>query len=141
PFAANIEDGAAELLHGLGAALARDGSTELGVTLLQLSLYLKPDFGLASVTLGSTLSGAGKYQDANLILASLSIDSVLASTAQVQMAHNFDRMGEVDLAVEQLTELGAREPENIEVLGALGDVLRINQRWEPAAEVYTQLVD
>lgn len=141
PFAANVEDGAAELLHGLGAALAREGSTELGVTLLRLSLYLKPDFGLAAITLGNTLSGAGKYQDANLILASLSADSVLASTAQVQMAHNFDRMGEVDQAVEQLTELAEREPNNIEVLGALGDVLRVNQRWEPAAEVYTRLVD
>ncbi|WP_404405872.1 tetratricopeptide repeat protein [Pelagibacterium halotolerans] len=140
-FAANIQAGAAEVYHGLGAALARDGSSELSIIFLRLALYLDPDADIVSMSLGDILSAAGRYDAANEIYASIPETSPLRTSALISIAENFDAQERQDEAISRLRNIINNDPGNVEALGALGDILRYDEQWEGAAEAYSQLLD
>lgn len=140
-FAANVQSGAAEMLHGLGTALARDGSVELGVVFLQLALYLDPDAGVVAMTLGELFSGAGRYKEANAIYSSIPASSPLKRSALVRLAENLDLDGNREDAISRLTNLTVTYPDDVEALGVLGDTLRYDEQWEEAAAVYSRLIE
>lgn len=140
-FAANVQAGAAEVFHGLGAALARDGSSELAVIFLRLALYLDPDTAIVAMSLGDLLSANGRYDAANRIYADIPSSSPLHTSALVSIAENFDAQGQTEEAISRLRNIIVANPGNIEALGVLGDVLRYDERWEEASAVYTQLID
>jgi tetratricopeptide (TPR) repeat protein len=139
-FAANTQAGAAEVLHGLGSAIARDGSTELGAIFLQLALYLDPDTAIVAVTLGELLASAGRYEESNEVYSRISSTSPLRANALVRQAENLDLADQREEAISRLRNIVVGHPGNIEALGALGDILRYDEQWDEAADVYTQLI-
>ena len=52
PLIGNVDQGAAEVLYGLGAAGDRQGDDLAGLIYLRLSIYLDPNNALALLTLG-----------------------------------------------------------------------------------------
>jgi tetratricopeptide (TPR) repeat protein len=139
-FAPNVQSGAAEMFHGLGTALARDGSRELGMVFLQLARYLDPQSGVVAMTLGDFLSNSGRYAEANAVYEDLPASSPLKPSAMTRMAENLNNKGDADGAIAQLREIVADRPDDVEALGVLGDILRYEERWEESAEVYTDLI-
>lgn len=139
-FASNVQSGAAEVLHGLGSAVARDGSAELGAILLQLALYLDPDAAIVAMTLGELLAGAERYEESTEAYARVSPSSPLYTNALVRQAENLDLSDRREEAIPRLRNIVVSNPHNIEALGTLGDILRYDEQWEEAAEVYTQLI-
>lgn len=139
-FAPNVQSGAAEMFHGLGTALARDGSRELGMVFLQLARYLDPQSGVVAMTLGDFLSNSGRYAEANAVYEGLSASSPLKPSAMTRMAENLNNKGDADGAIAQLREIVADRPDDVEALGVLGDILRYEERWEESAEVYSDLI-
>ena len=140
-FAASVQSGAAEMLHGLGTALARDGSIQLGVGFLRLAAYLDPDATIISISLGELLASAGQYDEADDIFASVPASSPLHINALVRLAENFDLRGDHDTAISRLENITRAYPDNQEAYGILGDVLRYAERWEEAAAAYTGIID
>lgn len=139
-FAANVQAGAAEVLHGLGAAISRDGSTELGAIFLQLAHYLDPDSAIVAVTLGELLASAGRYEESSAAYGRVPTSSPLHITALVRQAENFDLTDRRDEAISRLRNIIVSNPDNIDALGTLGDILRYDERWNEAADVYSQLI-
>ncbi|RDE10595.1 tetratricopeptide repeat protein [Pelagibacterium lacus] len=140
-FAENVQAGAAEMLHGLGTALAQDGSIELGVGLLRLAAYLDPDSPVIALTLGELLSTFGRYEDADKLFASVPAGSPLHVTSLIRLAENYDLEGDRNIAISRLQNLITAYPENKEAYGVLGDLLRYDQRWAEAARAYTGIID
>nr|WP_246473029.1 tetratricopeptide repeat protein [Pelagibacterium limicola] len=140
-FAANVQAGAAEVLHGLGAAIAQEGSTELGAIFLQLALYLDPDASAVAMTLGELFARAGRYERSSAFFARISKESPFYPHALVRQAENLDLAGEREDAISRLRNITVIHPDNIEALGALGDILRYDEQWAEAAEVYSKLIE
>ena len=140
-FAASAQAGAAEVLHGLGSALARDGSTQLGIGFVRLAAYLDPDAAIISVSLGELLAGAGRYDEADAIFNAVSPDSPLHVYALIRLAENFDLRGDDATAISRLENITRVHPGNQQAYGILGDILRYAQRWEEAAEAYTGIIE
>ncbi len=140
-FAGSVQSGAAEMLHGLGTALARDGSIQLGVGFLQLANYLDPDEAIISISLGELLASAGRYDEADTIFETVPNDSPLRVNALVRLAENIDLRGDRDAAISRLQNIAVSNPDNQEVQGILGDTLRYAERWEEAAEAYSAVID
>lgn len=140
-FAGSVQSGAAEMLHGLGTALARDGSIQLGVGFLQLANYLDPDAAIISISLGELLASAGRYNEADTVFESVPNDSPLRINALVRLAENVDLRGDREAAISRLQNIAVSNPDNQEVQGILGDTLRYAERWEEAAEAYSAVID
>jgi hypothetical protein len=54
PLIANVQEGAAEVLYGLGAAGTSPGNELAGIVYLRLALHLAPEHGLALITLADS---------------------------------------------------------------------------------------
>ena len=86
----NAQDGAAEVLYGIGAALGRRGGEDLGLAYLQLALYLSPQHPLALLSLADLYEAMKKPQLAIKIYEQVPAASPLRRNAEIQMATNLD---------------------------------------------------
>ena len=140
-FAPSVQDGAAEMFHGIGVALARDGSSDLALVFLRLGLYLNPDADVIALVLGQILDGAGEHQAANAIYEGVSEASPLKPTAIVRVAENLDAMGDRDEALRRLTNIVQANPDDLDALSVLGDLQRTAERYADAAATYTRALE
>jgi tetratricopeptide (TPR) repeat protein len=116
--------GAAEVLYGLGAALGRRGGEDLGLIYLQLSLYLAPSHPLALLSLGDLYEAMKKPDLANKIYERVPLSSPLHRNAKAS-----------------LEKLIAANPNDLEAIMALGNVLRGRKQFAECADVYSKGID
>ena len=133
--------GAAEVLYGLGAALGRRGGEDLGLIYLQLALYLAPSHPLALLSLGDLYEAMKKPDLANKIYERVPLSSPLHRNAQIQLALNLDTLDRTDEAKASLEKLIAANPNDLEAIMALGNVLRGRKQFAECADVYSKGVD
>ena len=72
PSVASAQDGAAEVLYGLGVVGSSQGDDLTAIIYLRLALHLDPNHPLALVTLGDVYEHLKQYDRANDILARIS---------------------------------------------------------------------
>jgi tetratricopeptide (TPR) repeat protein len=133
--------GAAEVLYGLGAALGRRGGEDLGLIYLQLALYLAPSHPLALLSLGDLYEAMKKPELANKIYERLPLSSPLHRNGQIQLALNLDTLDRTDEAKASLEKLIAANPNDLEAIMALGNVLRGRKQFAECADVYSKGID
>ena len=140
-FAANVQVGAAEMFHGIGVALSRDGSLDLALVFLRLGLYLDPNADVISLALGQLLDAAGQHEAANAIYNAVPATSPMKPTAVVRVAQNLDTMGEREEAIRRLGNIVATQPDDVDAVAVLGDILRYDEQYAEAAEAYTKALE
>jgi tetratricopeptide (TPR) repeat protein len=133
--------GAAEVLYGLGAALGRRGGEDLGLIYLQLALYLAPSHSLTLLSLGDLYESMKKPELANKIYERVPLNSPLQRNAQIQLALNLDTLDRPDEARASLEKLITANPNDLEAIMALGNVLRGRKKFAECADVYSKGVD
>jgi tetratricopeptide (TPR) repeat protein len=140
-FADSVQAGAAEMFHGIGVALARDGNTDLALVFLRLGLYLDPKADVIALVIGQILDGAGEHQAANAIYDHVPANSPLKGTAVVRVAENLDAMGDRDEALRRLHNIVQANPDHLDALSVLGDLQRTAERYADAAASYTRAIE
>ncbi|MBB3770711.1 tetratricopeptide (TPR) repeat protein [Angulomicrobium tetraedrale] len=133
--------GAAEVLYGLGAALARQGGEDLALIYLQLGHWLDPSHPLIEITLADLFETQKRNNEAITLYRSVPSDSPFKVNADVQMALNLDAVGDFEGARKTLEAVVAKNPKDLRALMALGDVLRSNEKYADAADIYTKAID
>ena len=137
-IAATVQAGTAEMYHGIGAALAREGTNDIAVVFLQLGLYLDPHADIIAMALSNLFENAGRYDVANSIYEAMPADSPMKSTAIVRVAENIDATGDRDEAIRRLGNIATTQPDNLDAVSVLGDMLRYAERYEEAVAAYTK---
>ena len=140
-FATDVQAGAAEMFHGIGVALARDGSSDLSLVFLRLGLYLNPDADVIALVLGQILDGAGEHEAANAIYEGIAETSPLKPTAIVRVAENLDAMGDREEALRRLANIVRANPDDLDALSVLGDLQRTAEQYAEAAATYTKALE
>ena len=140
-FAANVQVGAAEMFHGIGVALSRDGSSDLALVFLRLGVYLDPGADVISLALGQLLDIAGQHQAANQIYDAIPANSPMKPTAVVRVAQNLDATGDRGEAIRRLRNIVATSPEDLDAVSVLGDLLRYDEDYVAAAEAYGKALE
>ena len=140
-FAANVQIGAAEMFHGIGVALSRDGSSDLALVFLRLGVYLDPGADVISMALGELLDGAGQHESANAIYDAIPANSALKPMAVVRVAQNLDATGDRAEAIRRLKNIAAARPDDLDAVSVLGDLLRYDEDYLAAAEAYGKALD
>jgi tetratricopeptide (TPR) repeat protein len=138
PLVANVQAGAAEALYGLGASLGRRGGEDLGLVYLQLSLLLSPNHPLALLSLADLYEALKKPELAIKIYDRVPTNSPLHRNAAIQMAANLDSLDRADEAQKHLEALIKQNPDDLETIMALGNVLRGHKKFAECANVYSK---
>src|SRR4051794_36359996 len=141
PTVASAQDGAAEVLYGLGVVGSSQGDELTAIIYLRLALHLDPNHPLALVTLGDVYERLKQYDRANDILARIPKDSPVRASADIAIGSNLELASKSDQAVQHLEKLMQERPDDIEVIMALGNVLRSRKRFDEAAATYTKAVE
>ncbi len=134
------QEGAAEVLYGLGAAGIRQGDELPALVYLRLSLYLRPGSDLTSVTLGNLFEEMKKDELAIATYESVPASSPLYDDAQIQAALVLDGDGRSTQAIKQLQEIVAAKPHDVDALSALAGVQRAAKQYTEAAATYDKAI-
>jgi len=140
-FVRSAEEGAGEVLYGLGAVGGRQGDELASLIYLRLSLFLAPENALAIVTLGDVYERMKQEETAIDLYQSVPKDSPLRVNADVQAALLLETLGKSKEASESLSAIVAANPKNQEALTALGNLQRSRKSFADAAATYTRVLD
>jgi tetratricopeptide (TPR) repeat protein len=140
PLVATVAEGAAEVLYGLGAAGNQQGDELPAIVYLRLALHLNPDHALALVTLADTYERLKRVDRAIEVFSRIPEGSPVRLGAEIQIGLALEQLGRGEEAVTHLEGLMKKHPDDVEVITALGNVLRSRKRFADAAEVYSKAI-
>ena len=132
--------GMAEALYGLGRGIGDNDST-LAASLLQLSLYLKPQSSFPAMALGNVLEGMQQHEAAIEVYRTIGKDAPLYREARMQEALNLNVLERHPEAIALLKSLLEDDPTDVQTAVALGNVYRSLEDFANAAVVYTAAID
>jgi tetratricopeptide (TPR) repeat protein len=141
PLITNAQEGAAEVLYGLGSAGSQQGDELASIVYLRLALHLQPDHALATLTLAEVYERLKRTEQAMEILKTIPASSPLRASADVQIGISLEQLGRGAEAVQHLEKLGKQRPDDNEVLVALGNVYRSRKQYAEAAEIYGKAIE
>ncbi|BCP52622.1 hypothetical protein K32_12390 [Kaistia sp. 32K] len=142
PLVRNPQDGAAEVLYGLGSALGSEsGGSDLATLYLRLALYLQPKNELVLMALGDLTQNAQRFERSIPIFDQVAKNSPLRRNADLQIALSYDAVGKHDDAAKRLKRLIAVNPRDIDALTTLATIHRTGKRYAEAAAMYTKAID
>jgi tetratricopeptide (TPR) repeat protein len=140
PLVTNAQQGAAELLYGLGVVGNTQGDELTAIIYLRLGLDLEPNHPLALVTLGDVYERLKRYDQANSIFERVPKTAPVRASADIAIGQNYELMGRGDEASSHLEKLMKERPEDVEVVMALGNVQRSRKKFAEAAETYNKAI-
>ncbi len=140
PRVGSVNAGAAEILSGLGTAVVREDTNDLGVVLLQLALALDPTEDLTRITLAENFERLNRPTEAIAVLDKVAKRSPLRRNADLMTAFDYNAIDKVDEARAALNRIIRKDPKDKEALNALGNILRTRKMFAEASDVYTRAI-
>jgi tetratricopeptide (TPR) repeat protein len=137
-FADSVQAGAAQMFHSVGLAFAREGTTDISLVLERLAQYLAPKNDTIPIVIGQLYDGAGQHELANALYEALPQTSLLKPMATVRIADNLDALGDRPEAIRRLTNIVATNPDDLDAISVLGDLLRADKQYAASADAYTK---
>ena len=140
PRVRTVDEGAAEILSGLGSAVVREDTNDFGVVFLQLALGLDPHDDMTRITLAENFERLNRAEDAIAILDKVPMRSPLRRNADIMIAFDYNSIDKVDEARATLKRVIRKNPKDKEALNGLGNILRTRKMFTEAADVYTRTI-
>jgi tetratricopeptide (TPR) repeat protein len=138
PIAASPQQGAAEVLYGLGTAIGTDEGMELPAAYLQLARDLNPSTDLIAMAIGDLFQGAHLYERAIAYYSKVPESADLHRAAEIQIGASLDALDRPDEGAEHIKRIVDRDPSDLEAVIALGNLYRGHDRFEEAAAAYSR---
>ncbi|WP_393995930.1 tetratricopeptide repeat protein [Xanthobacter cornucopiae] len=141
PLVSTAQEGAAEVLYGLGSTLGRQGGEDLALVYLQLANWLDPDHPFASLTLADLYEQLKQPLKAITVYEKVPAGSPLRRNAEVQLAINLDSIDKPQEARKHLEDLIAANPKDLEAIVALGRIQQSRKMFAECATTYGKAID
>jgi tetratricopeptide (TPR) repeat protein len=138
PLLKTPDQGAAEVLYGLGSAGNRQGDEIAAMVYLRLSLYLWPRNGISLITLADIYDRLKQNEAAISVYEGVPDPSPLRTTADIQIAQLLDNLGKKTESAKYLQDIVAAHPDDEDALLALGNEQRGNKSFSDATATYTK---
>ena len=141
PLVSDAREGLAEALFGAAAALPQREMEDAGLIYARLALFLRDDLDIARILIAGIHEELGQFEAAVAVYRTIPAESVFSWTARLRAAADFADLGRVDEAVAALGAMVDERPGRADAASALGDALRMNERYEEAADAYGVAVE
>jgi tetratricopeptide (TPR) repeat protein len=136
----SAKDGAAEALFSIANSLRRQRARETALVLARLALHIRADYPIALVLVADILEDDARYTDSNAIYAKVDKASPFRTSADLSRARNLNSLKLNDEAIALYRDIAARRAHDPQPLTQLGNLLRRDERWDEAIEVYSQAI-
>ena len=136
PLVRDARGGLAEALLGAAAALPQRDNGDAALIFARLALYLHDELDTVRFLIGEILEDAERLEDAVDAYLSIPAGSDYAWAARLRAASDLADLDRHDEAVAALRAMMEERPERIDAASALGDVFRVDERYDEAAEAY-----
>jgi tetratricopeptide (TPR) repeat protein len=141
PIVATAQEGAAEVLYGLGAAGSSSGDELPALIYLRLALHLEPEHPMALITLADAYERLKQLDRAIEVFSRIPKDSPLRASADIAIGTNLEQLNRGAESAAHLEALMKERPDDHDVIMAFGNVLRSRKEYARAAEVYSRAVE
>ncbi len=136
PLVRDARGGLAEALLGAAAALPQRDNGDAALIFARLALYLHDELDTVRFLIGEILEDAERLEDAVDAYRSIPAGSDYAWAARLRAASDLADLDRHDEAIAALRAMMEERPERIDAASALGDVFRVDERYDEAAEAY-----
>lgn len=133
-----VQAGGAELFYDIGKGLTQDGSTDFAAIYYNLGLYLTPRNDLINLAMAGIFENAKQYGRANALYNAVPRNSPYRDLAMVRAAENIEAMGDPEEAIRRLHNLALVQPDNFDVVVALGNQQRFAKNYKEAIDAYSR---
>ena len=133
-------DGIAEVFYSVGTALNRDADPVYTLLHLRVALYLRPDHSDATLLTADVLQELKQYGLATETYATFGPEDTNFVSAEIGRAGSLRAQGNPDAAIETLQALARKHGNLISVQFALGDMMRMEERFVEAVDVYSAAI-
>ncbi len=140
PLLKNADQGAAEVLYGLGAAGGGQGDDVASMIYLRLSLYLAPQNSLTLLQLADISDRMKQYEQSIATYESVPSGDVMRTTADIQIAQMLDNLNKHEEAEKYRARIVASHPNDEDALFALGNSQRAQKKFTDAVATYTKVM-
>lgn len=141
PIAPDARRGASEALYGIGQASGQASGQQSeaanGLAFHRLALHLDPEHALAWAGVGEIYIRLRQHERAYDAFVSVPAASPLRGFGLAQGGLMLQRLERHAEALQTLRAAAAVLPDDLRVVEALGDVLRMQKNWAEAARVYS----
>ena len=135
--AANPESGSAEIFYNTGLAVRRDTTDQLSLIYLRLALHMNPDLHIAWLFLANYFEQNERFERVIDMADRIPDTSPLYPEAAVRVGYAKNALDRFDDAINHLNAIHEALPNNLQVVTALGEVLRLRERYEEAGKIYS----
>jgi tetratricopeptide (TPR) repeat protein len=132
--------GAADALLGVAEALHQERGNRMAVVYARLAIFARRDLAEASLLIGDTMAEQGNFEAAIEAYQAVAPESPLSYVAQLRQARALHDAERHDEAFAMLEELAARDPDRIDALVQLGDLLRHDERYDESEAAYSRAI-
>ena len=134
-------DGAAQAFLTLADALNGEDSERVALVHARLAAHIEPELAEADLLAADILESQEQYTLASAALSAIPDDSPWYVSSQVRLADTQRASGDADAGIATLTALAAGNQDRIEVNSALGDALRMAERFPESVSAYSKAID
>jgi len=139
-FIKSENDAMAEIFYSAANFLMQDDVRTPATVYLRFANYMKPDFYLADFLLGQIFEVEKYFDGALEQFDHISQKHPLYIIARLQMAWTYEKMGQLDKAIDVMTKLSVEFPDNSKILSSLGDIYRMHNHFKEAETYYSQYI-
>ncbi|MEE2694359.1 MAG: tetratricopeptide repeat protein [Pseudomonadota bacterium] len=132
--------GFAEALFEISASLFRERAYEPSLIYCQTALFIHPNLDAARVQLADIYVAIGSHSLAVAAFQSIPASSPYSWSARIRMANSLNEAGRTEEANSELRQLALEQPQRIDPLLALADILRVEERYGDAITVYDEAI-
>ena len=141
PFIAVPATGAGEALFSLAGAMNDEQSIDVAELYAQLAISFNKDQPITQTLLGDIYSDMKSGLAAVDAYEQVPTVSPLRGYADMQIAINLQRLGQVPEATTRLKAVLAKDPKNLDAWTTLGNIYRINEQFDEATAAYAKAID
>ncbi len=132
--------GMADALWGIAQALHQERGGSRAVLYARLALFLEPDLDEATLLVGDVFTEQENFEAAIETYGTIADTSPVSYAGKLRTASALYEMGRKEQAFELLERSAAAEPERIQALVQLGNLLRSDEQYDRAERAYTRAV-
>lgn len=141
PLATTVQQGAAEVLYGLGAA-SNSGREQADTSLIfmQLAQYLNPDDDLIKISVAELFEQMKQWQRAGEAYGKIANASPYRIRSLLGRVVAYERQEKTDDAIRTLTTLLQESPGELDAVDMLGGLYRQKKKLQESIDTYSAAI-
>lgn len=134
-------EGLAEAYLDIATLLSQENAVDPALLMARYSLSLRPEDDITRLLVGEVMEIQNRFETAIEVYGSIPASSPHSWNARLRSATSLEQIGRADGAIDILKGMVNERTDRPDALIQLGDVLRIQQDYAPAADAYDKAIE